>query len=151
MHFLGSILVLEENFINLVRCIKWFSSQLRLIYVILVQTSFLKDLIIVSVLLGLFAYLTFVVIGVKNGVSFHQLNGATVFRQRIRISSCTGIFKHSLLKCLQFPTHNYLFYSRDRSPSISRTHMQLNFSVLKYHLLKILNTNSFLPKFCCSA
>ena len=60
MNFLESILLLEEDFINLVWCIK-----LRLIYVIYVQISFQTDLVIVSVLLAIFAYLTFVVIGIK--------------------------------------------------------------------------------------
>ena len=49
--------------------------KLSLMYLraIHVQTSFLTDL-------GIFAYLTFVLIGIKNLFFFHQLNGATIFR-----------------------------------------------------------------------
>ena len=60
MNFLGSILMLEKN------------GKLLLLYVIYFQISFLTDLddlFIISVLLGIFVYLTFVVIGVKNIVS----------------------------------------------------------------------------------
>ena len=41
-------------------------------FAIYVQISFLTDLVIVSVLLGIFAYLTFVLIGIKDRFSFHQ-------------------------------------------------------------------------------
>ena len=54
----------------------------------------------------------------------------------IRISSSLGIFKHSLLKFLQFPSRNYLFYIGDRSASIFHTRLRLNFSALKYHLFQ---------------
>ena len=46
---------------------------------IYVQISFLADLVLVSVLLGIFVYLTFVLTDIKNRFSFHQLNGRTVF------------------------------------------------------------------------
>ena len=52
----------------------------------------------------------------------------------IRISSSLDIFRHSLLKHLQFPSRNYLFYIGDRSASISHTRLRLNFSALKHHL-----------------
>ena len=44
-----------------------------------VQISFLTDLEIVSILLGIFAILTFVLMGITNCFSFHQLDGGTVF------------------------------------------------------------------------
>ena len=52
------------------------------------------------------------------------------------MSSSLGIFKHSLLKYLQFPSRNYLFYIGDRPASISHTRLRLNFSALKYHLFQ---------------
>ena len=85
----------------------------------------------------------FVLIGIKNPFSFHQLNGGTVFHQRyIVTSSSLGIFKHSFLKYLQFPTHNYLFYIGYCSASVSHTCLGLNFSALKYH---------FFQKNCCQS
>ena len=54
----------------------------------------------------------------------------------IRISSSLVIFKNSLLKFLQFPSRNYLFYIGDRSASISHTRLRLNFSALKLHLFQ---------------
>ena len=54
----------------------------------------------------------------------------------IRISSSLVIFKNSLLKFLQFPSRNYLFYTGDRSASISHTRLRLNFSALKLHLFQ---------------
>ena len=80
----------------------------------------LTDLVIVSVLLGIFAYFTFEVIGIK----------------KISFVSSLGIFKHSLLQYSQFPTRNYLCYIGDPSASTSHTRLRLNFSVLKYHLFQ---------------
>ena len=60
----------------------------------------------------------------------------------IRISSSLVIFKNSLLKFLQFPSRNYLFYTGGRSASISHTRLRLNFSALKLHLFR---------KNCCSS
>ena len=47
-----------------------------------------------------------------------------------------GIFKSNLLKCLHFPSRNYLFYIGDRPASIHHTHLILNFSALIYHLFQ---------------
>ena len=58
----------------------------------------------------------------------------------LQLGICTlsslGIFKHCLLKYLQFPTRNYLFYIGDHSASISHTPLGLKFSALKYHLFQ---------------
>ena len=54
----------------------------------------------------------------------------------IRMSSSLGIFKHNLLKYLQFPSRNYLFYIGNRPASISHTRVRLNLSALKCHLSK---------------
>ena len=54
----------------------------------------------------------------------------------MRISSSLVIFRNSLLKFLQFPSRNYLFYIGDRSASISHTRLRLNFSALKLHLFQ---------------
>ena len=59
-----------------------------------------------------------------------------------RISSSLGIFKCNLLKLLHFPSRSYLFYIGDRSASIFRTRLRLNFSALNYHLFQ---------KNCCSS
>ena len=44
----------------------------------------------------------------------------------MRLGSC----KTNLLKCLGFPSCNYLFYVGDRSASIFHTRLRLNFSAL---------------------
>ena len=118
---------------------------------IYIHISFLTDLVKVSVLQEIFAYLTFVLIGIKKSFLFSSIiewwNSLSL---EIRAVHYLWIFKHDLLKYLQFPTCNYFFYTGDRSASISHTRLRLNFSALKYllfqevfggiHLLKILNT-----------
>ena len=61
-----------------------------------------------------------------------------------RMSSSLDIFKHSLLKHLQFSSRNYLFYIGDRSASISHTRLSKIVvyhqpALFAMHLLKILN------------
>ena len=54
----------------------------------------------------------------------------------IHISSSVDIFKHCLLKYLEFPSHNYLFYIGDRLASIYHTRLRLIFSALRHHLFQ---------------
>ena len=49
---------------------RWYLSELRLICVIYVQISFMKDLVIVSVPLTMSVYPTFILIGNKNRFFF---------------------------------------------------------------------------------
>ena len=125
---------------------------------IYIQMSFLTDLVIVPVLLEICAYLTLVLIGIKKSFLFSSIEWWNSLPFALRTLSSLWIFKHSLLKYLQFPTCKYFFFIVDRSASISHTRLRLNFSALKYHLfrqiivhrqlflfathlLKILNTN----------
>lgn len=86
----------------------------------------------VSVLFGIFAYLTYLKIKKKTFL-FSSIKWWNSLPLELHTSSSLGYFKHILLKYLQFPTHNYLFffYIGARSPSISHTCLRLNFSALK--------------------
>ena len=118
----------RRKFINLVWCITCF-----LICAIYVQISLLTDLAIASFLLRIFAYLTFVVIYIKKTFLFSSIKWWNSTPLEIRTSFSLGIFKHSLLKYLQFPTRNYFFCIGDRSASTCHTCLRLNFSALKRH------------------
>ena len=50
--------------------------------------------------------------------------------------SSLSIFKHRLLKYLQFPSRTYLSYIGDRTASISHTRLRRNINALKYHLFQ---------------
>ena len=51
----------------------------------------------------------------------------------MRLSSSLGSFKKNISNCFS-PTRNYLLYVGDRSASIFRTRLRLNFSALNYEL-----------------
>ena len=72
---------------------------------------------------------------VRKSFLFSSIKWWNSLSLEIRMSSL-DIFKHSLLKYLQFPSRNYLFYIGDRSGSISHTRLRLNFSALKHHLFQ---------------
>lgn len=121
--------------------------KLRLICAIYVRISFLTDTVVVCVLLTVSVYPTFVLIGIKHRFFFHQLNDGTVYPLEIRTSFPLDIFKHSLLKYLQFPSRYYLFHIGDQPASISHTRLRFYFLCFKMpsflkELLSIINLAS---------
>ena len=66
----------------------------------------------------------------------------------MRLSSSLRSFKTNLLKCLGFPSRNYLFYVGDRSASIFHTRLRLNFSALNHDLFKKNCSVSTICTFC---
>ena len=85
MNFLGSIIVLLRRKLHklglIYKIIAVFELPPPALFVRTMSRFGVKQILTIdSVLLGIFAYLTFVLIGIKNIFSFHQLNGETVFR-----------------------------------------------------------------------
>ena len=107
-----------------------------------VLISFLKDLVIVSVL-PIISASPFVRTE-RHKKIFSLFINSWVEQSSIRDTHIVfSRFKRNLLKFLHFQSRSYLFYIGDHSASIFHTRLRLNFSALNYHL--------FQKKYCPSS